>query len=281
MSEQQQTWQGAPQRVDRALQELGLARSRTAAQKAIAAGQVSVNRVVVTKTGAQVRPGQRVAITGTDHYVSRGAHKLIGALDTFGIPVEGRVALDVGASTGGFTQVLLERGIDTVLAIDVGHGQLDPSLLGHERVRLFEGCNARYLTPETLAEGTGDERAPDLIVGDLSFISLTQVLPALTAVQARSADIMMLIKPQFEVGREGIGDGVVTDPKLQHAAVQRVLESALGLGLSVVGLTESPIVGSHGNREFLVHLRAQPAAQMSVINEMMAQVVLGEGSARE
>lgn len=281
MTEQQATWQAETQRLDRVLQATELVRSRSVAQKVIAAGQVQVNGVVAKKSGVMIHRGQRVSVSGVDHYVSRGAHKLLVALDRFGVNPEGRVALDVGASTGGFTQVLLERGAEAVLAIDVGHDQLAQSLRDDTRVKLYEGCNARYLTAAELAAHTGEERPPSLIVGDLSFISLTQVLPALAALDGSNAEMLLLIKPQFEVGREGIGAGVVTDPGLQRQALQRVLTCAAEHGLTARGLVESPIVGTYGNREFLVHLAPGAPATIEAINEMIAVVIGDEGSARE
>lgn len=270
-------WSDAPARVDLVIQQLGLSRSRNAAQQAIAAGQVSIDGNLVTKAGLKVQTGQKVKLSGGDHYVSRGAHKLIGALDSFSIAVHNRVALDVGASTGGFTQVLLERGAATVLAIDVGHDQLVEPLRSDPRVRLYEGCNARYLTATQLHEHTGEARQPDLIVGDLSFISLTQVLPALTEVMAPDADIALLIKPQFEVGRASVGDGVVTDPDLQLTAIRGVIECGVAQGLRAVGLRESPILGGQGNREFLVHFVRGSNGDEAAITEMMGQAVFGEG----
>ncbi|MFD2341647.1 TlyA family RNA methyltransferase [Clavibacter tessellarius] len=240
-------------RLDAALPALGLARSRTHAARLIADGLVTVDGRVVVKPSFRVLPGSAVAVAGTDAYVSRGAHKLIGALDAFpGVRVAGRRALDVGASTGGFTQVLLERGARRVVALDVGHGQLDPLIRGDARVDVVEGFNVRDLTPETLAGALGGEaEAPDLVVGDLSFISLGLVLPALARTASPDADLVLLVKPQFEVGRTGIREGIVHDPGLRDDAVMRVLWAAWDLGLGTAGLVPSPIVGGAGNHEYL------------------------------
>jgi 23S rRNA (cytidine1920-2'-O)/16S rRNA (cytidine1409-2'-O)-methyltransferase len=245
---------GGELRLDAALPALGLARSRTHAARLIADGLVTVDGRGVVKASFRVAPGSVVEVAGTDAYVSRGAHKLIGALDAFpGVGVAGRLALDVGASTGGFTQVLLERGARRVIALDVGHGQLDPLLREDPRVDVVEGFNVRELTPETLAAvapGTAGE-APTLVVGDLSFISLGLVLPAIARTAAEDADIVLLIKPQFEVGRTGIREGIVHDAGLRDDAVMRVLWSAWDLGLGTAGLVSSPIVGGAGNHEYL------------------------------
>ena len=240
-------------RLDAALPALGLARSRTHASRLIADGLVTVDGRGVVKPSSRVEPGSAVAVAGTDAYVSRGAHKLIGALDAFpDVRVTGRRALDVGASTGGFTQVLLERGARRVVALDVGHGQLDPLIREDPRVDVVEGFNVRDLTPDTLAAVTGaGTEPPELVVGDLSFISLGLVLPALARTAAPDADLVLLIKPQFEVGRTGIREGIVHDPGLRDDAVMRVLWAAWDLGLGTAGLVSSPIVGGAGNHEYL------------------------------
>lgn len=247
-------WEGVAERADRVLVHLGAVRSRSHAQQVISASRVKIAGNIITKAGHRVLPGDQIEVQGLDHYVSRGAHKLLHALETFDISARGRIALDVGASTGGFTQVLLERGATTVLAVDVGHGQLAPELLRDERVKLWEGSNARYLTREDLAEHTGVQEQPDLVVGDLSFISLTHVLEPLTNVIAPDGSLVMLIKPQFEVGKDGVGDGVVTDPGLREQAIRTVIDHALSLGLSIQALTDSPILGGLGNREYLIHM---------------------------
>lgn len=251
-------WNGAPQRLDRVAVELGLVRSRSRAAELIGAGGIAIDGAPATKPGAKVSAGARVSVTGDDHYVSRGAHKLVAALDEFALDATGRLALDLGASTGGFTQVLLERGANTVLAVDVGHDQLAPELRGDDRVRVVEGCNARELDADMLAELTGVADRPSLVVADLSFISLTLILPAITRCTDDGADLALLIKPQFEVGR--VRDGVVTDPGLWRDAIAKVLAAAASNRLAVRGLAPSPIAGGEGNREFLVHLvRGEPS----------------------
>lgn len=239
-------------RLDAALAERGLARSRTHAARLIADGLVTVDGTPTLKPSQRVQIDQTIDVAEGDGHVSRAALKLIAALDAFPVPVAGRLALDVGASTGGFTQVLLERGARDVIALDVGHGQLHPLLRDDPRVRVVEGANARYLTAASLADLSGTTEVPDLAVGDLSFISLATVLPALVDTVGPRADLILLIKPQFEVGRAGIREGVVRDPDLRRDAVERVLWSGWDLGLPTAGLLPSPIVGSSGNREYLV-----------------------------
>jgi 23S rRNA (cytidine1920-2'-O)/16S rRNA (cytidine1409-2'-O)-methyltransferase len=243
-------------RLDAALAERGLVRSRTVAARLIADGLVTVDGIPVVKASLKVRDDQVLSVAPTDHYVSRGAHKLIAALDAFEIPVAGRLALDAGASTGGFSQVLLERGVDRVIAVDVGHGQLAAPLRSEPRLSLVEGFNLRYATAASLAGASGVDGRPDLVVADLSFISLATVLPALVATAAPGADFVLLIKPQFEVGRTGIREGIVHNKTLQADAVAGVLWAGWDLGLGTLGLIESPIIGGSGNREFLCWLRA-------------------------
>ncbi|GAA3860262.1 16S/23S rRNA (cytidine-2'-O)-methyltransferase TlyA [Leifsonia kafniensis] len=238
-------------RLDIALVERGLVRSRTVAAKLIADGLVTVDGKPVVKASAKIRENQVLEVASTDHYVSRGAHKLIAALDAFDIPVAGRTVLDAGASTGGFSQVLLERGAAQVIAADVGHGQISPELVFDPRLALVEGFNLRYATAESIAAASGVATRPDLVVGDLSFISLTTVLPALVATATPDADFVLLIKPQFEVGKESIREGVVTNPALRADAVTGVLWAAFDLGLRAHGLIASPIAGAAGNREYL------------------------------
>lgn len=244
-------------RLDAALAERGIARSRTHAARLIADGLVTVDGRTVIKASAQVFDGQALDVTVSDHYVSRAAHKLVAALDQFGIAVDGRQALDVGASTGGFTQVLLERGASGVVALDVGHGQLAASIAADERVIVIEGFNSREMTPDSLEAAAGHPLAPQLVVADLSFISLPIVLPALVATVGTSADYVLLVKPQFEVGRTGIREGIVHDPALRVDAVTGVMWAAWDLGLPTAGLIPSPILGSAGNREYLLWLNAR------------------------
>ena len=242
--------------MDAALAARGLARSRTHAHELIEKGVVRVDGKPCIKPAHKVSELAVLEIEGLDHYVSRAAHKLIAALDAFAVPVGGRLALDVGASTGGFTQVLLERGAAHVVALDVGRAQISPKLRGDERVSIIEGVNARYLTRENLDGLLKREYLPDLVVADLSFISLTQVIPALIATASATADYVLLIKPQFEVGRTGVKEGIVTNPSLREDAINTVLWHAWDYGLGVSGLISSPILGGAGNHEYVVWLRA-------------------------
>ena len=241
-------------RLDAAVVARGLAASRERARALILAGQVRVDGVVVSKAGTPVKPDAAVTLDQRDHpYVGRGGVKLAHALDTFGIAVEDRLALDVGASTGGFTDVMLRRGARRVVALDVGHGQLDWKLRTDPRVVVLEKINARTLTPEQLPE---DARRFDLVTMDVSFISVRQVLPALVPVLAAGADLVVLVKPQFEAGREEVGKGgLVRDAAVQARTVEDVTSAANALGLTRVAAVESPITGTEGNREFFLHLR--------------------------
>ena len=244
-------------RLDAELVRRGLARSRALAVAAIEQGRVQVDGRAVVKPATKVGADSVLAIDGEDRYVSRAALKLAGALDAFAVDPAGRLALDVGASTGGFTQVLLERGARRVIATDVGHGQLAPVIRADPRVTVIEGSNARYLTPAVLAEESGTDEVPTLVVADLSFISLTTVLPALVATVGLGADFVLLVKPQFEVGRTGIREGIVRDAALRDDAVMGVLWAAWDLGLPTAGVMPSPIAGNSGNREYLVWLSAR------------------------
>jgi len=246
----------AGQRLDAAVAALGLARSRTHAATLIAAGAVSVDGRPIVKPSHRVEVDTRIEVAATDHYVSRAAHKLLAALDVFGVDPADRVALDAGASTGGFSQVLLERGARLVLAVDVGHDQLAAELRGWPGLVVVEGCNVRHLDAAELAKLTGVDERPTLVTADLSFISLTTVLPALVDTAADRADFVLLVKPQFEVGRGGVREGVVHDPAARADAVTGVLWAAFDLGLGVMGVASSPIAGTHGNQEYLVHLAA-------------------------
>lgn len=241
-------------RIDAALAARGLARSRTHAATLIAAGLVSVNGRQVIKASTAVSDEAEITLADSDHYVSRGAHKLIAALDAFDVTVDGRLALDMGASTGGFTQVLRERGARKVLAVDVGHDQIAATVAADCGVVSVEGFNARYMTRENLADATGQSSAPEVIVGDLSFISLELIFPSLVAVAASDADVVLLVKPQFEVGRTAVRGGLVTDPATRADAVARVVWNGWDAGLGMLGIIASPILGTHGNAEFLVHM---------------------------
>jgi 23S rRNA (cytidine1920-2'-O)/16S rRNA (cytidine1409-2'-O)-methyltransferase len=243
-------------RLDAELVRRGLARSRALAVIAVDEGRVTVDGRPAPKASVRVGPDAVLALDGDDRWVSRSAGKLDAALEAFPIAVDGRLALDVGASTGGFTQVLLERGARRVIALDVGHGQLAPLVRGDDRVVVVEGENARELTPVLLASASGSAEVPDLVVADLSFISLGLVLPALVATVGAEADFVLLVKPQFEVGRTGIREGIVRDPAARHDAVSGVLWAAWDLGLPTAGVISSPVVGGNGNQEYLVWLSA-------------------------
>jgi len=250
-------------RLDSVLGERGLARSRTHAARLIADGLVSVDGVNQVKASFRVRENQTVVVAETDHYVSRAAHKLNAALDSFAVAVEGRLALDVGASTGGFTQVLLERGASHVIALDVGHGQLAADISADPRVTMVEGVNARYLTPVQLEHTSGISQTPTLVVADLSFIAIPTVLPALVDTVGTTADFVLLVKPQFEVGRTGIKEGIVRNGALRHEAINGVLWAGWDQGLGTAGVISSPIAGNAGNLEYLVWLSAEAGTNPS------------------
>jgi 23S rRNA (cytidine1920-2'-O)/16S rRNA (cytidine1409-2'-O)-methyltransferase len=240
-------------RLDAALAARGLARSRTHAATLIAEGLVTVDGRGVVKPSAPVSDDAVLVVAGADHYVSRAAHKLLAALDAFEVDVAGRPALDLGASTGGFTQVLRERGAAPVIALDVGHGQIAPAVAADPEVIVIEGFNARELSVMGLREASGVDTAPEVVTGDLSFISLHHVLAPIRDVLAVGGDIVLLVKPQFEVGRTAVKGGLVTDAALRADAVTGVLWAAWDAGLGTLGVVSSPIVGTHGNAEFLVH----------------------------
>ncbi|HEY3384077.1 MAG TPA: TlyA family RNA methyltransferase [Vicinamibacterales bacterium] len=238
-------------RLDLLVAERGLAPSRERARALILAGQVTVGGAVVSKAGTPVALDADLALVQPDHpYVGRGGLKLAHALDTFNVAVAGREALDIGASTGGFTDVMLKRGAVRVIALDVGHGQLDWTLRNDPRVVVIEGFNARRLGPSDLPG------LVDLVTVDVSFISLAQILPQVPGVLRPGGDVIALVKPQFEAGRGEVGKkGIVRDPDVQARAVERVTEAAAVAGLARLAMTPSPITGAEGNREFLLHLR--------------------------
>lgn len=245
-------------RLDALCVERGLAPTRQRAQALILAGQVLVEGEPVTKAGTAVRIGAKIELRGEDHpFVSRGGLKLQAALDAFGVEVSGKCALDVGASTGGFTDCLLQRGARRVIAVDVGYGQLAWSLRQDPRVVSIERCNARYLEAEPLRAALPDpsDWPPELAVIDVSFISLTLVLPAVARVLGPGRPVVALIKPQFEAGRGEVGKGgVVRDPEKRALAIARVLDWARGEGYRVEGEIDSPIAGPKGNLERLALL---------------------------
>jgi 23S rRNA (cytidine1920-2'-O)/16S rRNA (cytidine1409-2'-O)-methyltransferase len=245
-------------RLDLILVERGLTTSRERARALILAGRVRVEGQVVSKAGHPTAPDADISLIEPDHpYVSRGGVKLAHALDVFAIDPAGRLALDVGASTGGFTDVLLRRGASRVIALDVGHGQLDWRIRNDPRVHVIERVNARTLTADQLPD---DARLFDLAVMDLSFISVRHVLPAIEPLLTTGADLVVLVKPQFEAGRDEVGKGgLVRDPLVHERVIAEVTATATALGLSRVATTESPITGTEGNREFFLHLRAERA----------------------
>jgi 23S rRNA (cytidine1920-2'-O)/16S rRNA (cytidine1409-2'-O)-methyltransferase len=237
-------------RLDVLLVERGLASSRERARAMILAGQVRVGIQVVSKAGTAVAGDAGITLVQPDHpYVGRGGLKLAHALDTWAIAVEGREALDIGASTGGFTDVLLRRGARHVIALDVGHGQLDWRLRNDPRVLVIEGVNARTLTPAALPHPV------DVVTIDVSFISLRLVLPRIPALLRPGADIVALVKPQFEAGRHEVRKGIVRDAAVHERVVVEVAEAARTAGLCQNAVTPSPVKGAEGNQEFLVHFR--------------------------
>ena len=244
-------------RLDKLLLERGITPSRERAQALILAGKVLVDGQKVEKAGASIETAAEIRLLGEDlKYVSRGGLKLETALERWEIEVTGKICLDVGTSTGGFTDCLLQRGAARVVAVDTGHGQIDFQLRQDARVRLLEKTNARYLTAQQVGE------AVDLIVMDVSFISATLVLPAAIAaafpppLERRGRQIVVLVKPQFEAGREQVGKGgIVRDPAVQLAAVEKVRQALLVQGCAQTEVIDSPILGGEGNREFLLYGR--------------------------
>ena len=245
-------------RLDKLLLERGMVPSRERAQALVLAGKVLVNGQKIEKSGASVNNDAEIRLLGEDlKYVSRGGLKLENALAHWKINVAGKICLDVGASTGGFTDCLLQHGAARVIAVDTGHGQIAFQLRKDPRVRLLEKTNARYLTPEQVGE------IVDLIVMDVSFISATQVLPAVIAAafpqeatERSERGLIVLVKPQFEAGRGHVGKGgIVRDPDIQQQAVEKVRATVQSLGATSTNATESPILGAEGNREFLLYAK--------------------------
>ena len=254
-------------RLDAELVRRGLARSRDQAAELIAAGRVEVSGAAAAKAATQVAVDAAIMVRqggAEPGYVSRGGHKLAGALAAFGdLTVVGRRCMDAGASTGGFTDVLLSAGAAEVVAVDVGYGQLAWSLRNDPRVTILDRVNVRGLLPEQVAP------PPALVTADLSFISLALVLPALAACAAPDADFVLLVKPQFEVGKGKVGaGGVVRDPELRQSAVAGVAAAAEGLGLGVLGVTASPLPGPSGNVEYFLWLRrGAPALDKAALRQ--------------
>lgn len=238
----------ARRRLDLEIVRRGLAPSRERAQALILAGRVRVNQVERPKAGLQVSEETAIEVDGEETWVSRGAHKLIGALDAFRVPCEGRVAADIGSSAGGFTEVLLARGASRVYAFDSGVGQLHERLRQDPRVILKERTNARHLDEEAMPE------RPTLATMDVSFISILKILPALARILAPGADVVSLVKPQFEAGRADVGSGGIVRDEAVHARVMLgVCESAEVIGFRVAAVCRSAIDGAGGNREFFMH----------------------------
>jgi 23S rRNA (cytidine1920-2'-O)/16S rRNA (cytidine1409-2'-O)-methyltransferase len=259
-------------RLDAELVRRELARSREQAADLIESRSVLVNGIPATKPATQVDAQTSIVLEGKrDDFVSRGGHKLSGALDVFtDVLIEGKVCLDAGASTGGFTDVLLRRGARKVIAVDVGYGQLAWELRSNEKVVILDRTNIRHLTGEMVGEDV------DIVVADLSFISLSLVLPALAAVSKTSADYLLMVKPQFEVGRERLGaGGVVRDPALRRSAVLDVAQSAYDVGLGTMGIAASPLPGPAGNVEYFLWLRRGAPA----INEADLDIAIEKGPA--
>lgn len=263
------------QRLDTLLVDLGLCPSRQQAQRLIQAGEVTVNQQMIDKAGTEVDVAAQIQVKERPPFVSRGGEKLSKALEIFAIPVQGRICLDGGISTGGFTDCLLQAGAKQVYGVDVGYGQVDWKLRTDERVILKERTNLRQLKPEDLyAENA---TLPDLAVVDVSFISLTKILPALWQLTQSPREAVLLVKPQFEVGRSRVGKkGVVRDPGDQAGAIFQVLQVALELGWKYKGLTWSPITGPAGNIEYLLWLGMEsdtPPLDLTTIQEMTKKVV--------
>lgn len=262
-------------RLDAELVRRGLARSRQHAAELIGQGRVLLDGVAATKPATQLDPARAVRLldapAGTEEYVSRGGHKLAGALDALGAAaprITGRRVLDAGASTGGFTDVLLRRGAAHVVAVDVGYGQLAWPLQTDERVTVLDRTNVRTLEPAAVAP------APELAVGDLSFISLTLVLPALVGALTDDADLLLMVKPQFEVGKERLGSGgVVRDVALHAEAVRAVAAAAADLGRGVRAVVASPLPGPSGNVEYFVHLHRDAHPSEEELDQMITDAI--------
>jgi 23S rRNA (cytidine1920-2'-O)/16S rRNA (cytidine1409-2'-O)-methyltransferase len=274
----------AKQRLDTLLVELNLCPSRTLAQRLIQAGEVTVDGMVVDKVGTEVNAIAQIKVKQKSRFVSRGGEKLAKALAAFDIRVEGRICLDAGISTGGFTDCLLQAGAKLVYGVDVGYGQVDWKLRNDSRVVLRERTNIRHLTavelyksPQSTSESEILEEHADLIVVDVSFISATKILPALWQLSQAPRETLLLVKPQFEVGRERVGKkGVVRDPKDHAEAIFQVWQTAQNLGWGYQGLTWSPITGPAGNIEYLLWLEMGstiPSPNLAEIQELTKTAV--------
>jgi 23S rRNA (cytidine1920-2'-O)/16S rRNA (cytidine1409-2'-O)-methyltransferase len=239
------------QRLDKLLLERGLAETRTKAQAMIMAGQVLVDEQRIDKPGQLINPDSSIRIKGAQcRYVSRGGLKLEAAFAEFGVDPSGKTCIDIGASTGGFTDCLLQHGASVVWAVDVGRNQLAWRIRQDPRVSVIEGMNARYIDPDQF------QTPFDLATIDVSFISLEKILPAVSGILRKGADVIALVKPQFEVGKGEVGKGgIVKDPEKHREVIERITAVAKSIGFQVAGLVDSPILGAEGNREFLLHLR--------------------------
>jgi 23S rRNA (cytidine1920-2'-O)/16S rRNA (cytidine1409-2'-O)-methyltransferase len=254
------------QRLDTLLVELNLADSRQQAQRLIRAGEVMVNQQIIDKPGTEVEVSAQIQVKQRSPFVSRGGEKLARAIQVFQIPVAERICLDAGISTGGFTDCLLQAGAKQVYGVDVGYGQVAWSLRQDPRVVLRERTNLRNLKPEELYPA--EHPYPDLGVADVSFISLTKILPALWHLLQAPREVVLLVKPQFEVGREKVGKkGVVRDIRDQAGAIAQVLDSAQNLGWQYRGLTWSPLLGPAGNIEYLLWLHMESSAAAPTLAE--------------
>jgi len=256
------------QRLDALVVQKGLATGRDQAKAYILAGQITVDGQRIDKAGTLIQETSELVFTGNANpYVSRGGLKLVKALDAFSIDLSGRRVLDLGASTGGFTDCALKRGACHVIAVDVGYGQLAWSLRNDPRVTVLERTNARYLKLDMIGEPV------NFISADLSFISLTKVLPALPPLLTNAGELVLLVKPQFEAGREQVGKkGVVKDPVIHEAVILRVASFAQGIGLIPVNVGYSPITGPEGNIEYLLHLSVAGSPQKRFVERVTRTV---------
>ncbi len=238
-------------RLDAFIAERAMCDSRTDAKKFILAGDVTVDGKVIKKPSHEVTGDENIAVDkSSKKYVGRGGLKLESALSFFDVSVDSRFAIDVGASSGGFTDCLLQNGASHVIAVDSGSGQMADSLRRDERVTVIENYNARYMTPEDF------EYVPDLAVMDVSFISATLIMPALKSCLSDGSDFICLIKPQFEVGKSGLGKGgIVKNQSVRQSAVNKVIDFAEAIGFELINLSESPIIGGDGNIEYLAHFK--------------------------
>ncbi|CAN1208924.1 TlyA family RNA methyltransferase [Tumidithrix helvetica PCC 7403] len=260
------------QRLDILLVELSLVPSREQAQRAIRAGWVQVDRTTIDKPGTLVKSDAQILVKAQSPFVSRGGEKLAGALDKFQVKVSDRICFDGGISTGGFTDCLLKQGASRVYGIDVGYGQVAWEVRSDPRVVLKERTNLRYLQPEQLYQA--DDPIPDFAVLDLSFISLTKILPALWNLLQSPREVLLLVKPQFEAGKSQVGkSGVIRDAKVRAEAIAQVLDAAIALGWRFQGMTPSPIQGRTGNFEYWLWLNSESELAAPSLEEMQKLTV--------